>query len=580
MYARDQLPPYLRQVNFTTSYPYIHTLIDANKSHSAVNIDGNLFHNKELVEFIQKTYTAAELETLESALAQHGTTTLPLIKGKSVRLAGDERPLLVMPAIPRDSSVGDMSEMLYLRDQVQTAEVFLKLHAYDPARYRQEGVEGKLLLMSLLHLLSTPAQLERFQMCIERYVKGQGCTQADWPQISLTWNNLDGRQPNGWRNIQDTFQMLAYTTLIALEQQQLQPNDLLEPHKQFLGSIVPFLVSAGFPHYENSGSWEETAAPRTSVMAVETAFFSKLFDLRLDEQGRKYAFFAREYQKYRRRYPTLFKADFDELVATKLQEGLVAISQRLPFESPGYGRRSIKYRTSDLALVYVLRYHIPELLVRYGISVSAIGDPQAGHAREEQIEDSILRQLDMLRDPEGYGMYRYYNDSYQRTNWGTEEVQAVVRGIKRFVCERAIAEQTPVDYDLKQLLRNELIPKGRQAAWSLGSAQLAFWAAERWFELQRMGTGDRAKRYRHLATSQLNATLALVTGDGQFTSLPQANNRYHIAAVAPWRLPECYVTYEADNERCVAPSAHTPLNWATGLTKGALGIMYISASLL
>lgn len=579
MYVRVTLPPYLRQISFTTSLPFIHTLIDANMPHIAVQKDGNLFHNSELAQLYQPRYTTSDIEHLTSVLIKHGTIEPQFINDQSVYLDEKSRPLCLLPATAPRTYHGDMSNILYLRDQIQTAELFLKLQALDPQAYKQEGQTGKRLLLSALHLMSTPSQLARLKTCIDRYATGATCGQADWPQISLAYASLDGVNANGWRNIQDTMQMLGYTTLIALEQRQLQADDLLASHKQFLGGLVPLIVSAGFPLYENSGTWEEVAARRTSVMSIETAFLSKLFDVRLSLHRRNYAFFASEYQIYRRRYPQLFSDDFDELLATKVQEGLQTISERLPFESPGYERQSIKYRTSDAALVYVLRYHIPELLVRFGISVSGIGDPLAGHLREEQIENLVLAQIDTLRDREGYGIFRYHDDSYQRVNWGTDEVQMVVRDIKRFIAESATSQRAPADYDLKQLIRHQLTPKGRQAAWSLAGAHLAMWAAERFLQQQKLGQTSRAEHYNKIATRNLNQTLSLVTGDSQWASALSAHGTHQLQSVPSWQLPECYVTYKAGDRQAIVPSAHTPLNWTSSLLRSTLGHMHAAAAI-
>lgn len=571
MYVRQQLPPYLGQISYQPDLNFIHTIISANHSHQAVTHDGYLFHNKNIAALARNQYTVDDLQQIKSALQPHGTLDLPIITQHSVTLREGKRTVSLLPATQPGANHGDMSNMVYLRDQIQTADALLQLAWYDHD-HRGDDITGKQLLVSSLDLLSTPAQLHRFADCIDQYVSGKDCTQSDWPQISLQFDNLDGTNPNNWRNIQDSIQMLAYTTLTALERGQIQPADLLPSHKQMLGAIIALIVSAGSPLYENSGSWEEITARRTSVMAIETAVFSKLFDLRLSTDGRRYAFFASEYQKYRHKYPDFFAADLDELLMAKTIEGLTAISERLPFESPKYSKNTVKFRTADSALVYVLRYHIPELLVRYGIDVMAINQPLSGHDREEQIEDLILDQLQTLVDPEGYGMFRYHSDSYQRVNWGTNETQAIVKNIKRFVTDDAATHNSQIDLDLKQSLRHQLMPKGRQAAWSLGQAHIAFWAADRYRQHIRLAQPDRAARYRAISTNNLNVVLSLITGDEQFTSTADNKGIYHVTPVVAWRLPECYVTYQADDKQAIVPSAHTPLYWSVALLKGTIGL--------
>lgn len=573
MYVRISLPPYLRQISFEPAHPFIRTLINANLDHHAVMYDGFLFHNASLVPYVRSTYTTNDLIALEDTLTKQKTLDLPTMTQHSAVLREGSQNLHILPATAPGSTHGDMSNMVYLRDQIQTAEILLHIANHNPKRYTTEQQMGKQLLISALHLLSTPAQLGRFATCIDNYVNKKPCTQDDWPEISLAFDNLDGVQPNGWRNIQDTVQMLAYATLSALESGQLKPSDLLPSHKEMLGSVIPLLASAGSPVYENSGSWEEIIAKRTSVMAIETALTSKLFDLRLGSDGRNYAFFASEYQKYRRRYPAFFATDLDELLMTKTIQGLTSISAQLPFESPKYSKNSVKYRTADSTLVYILRYHIPELLVRYGIDVPAINEPLTGHDREEQIEDLILDQLQTLIDPQGYGMFRYRHDSYQRVNWGTDEVQEVIKNIKRFVAEDAVARNQPIDFDVKQSLRHQLTPAGRQASWSLGQAHIALWAADRFTHYTDFAQHGRSDRYLTICTKNLNAVLSLITGDDQFTSATDTDGSYHIVSVNAWRLPECYVTYQIDQQQTIVPSAHTPLYWSVALLKGTIGLL-------
>lgn len=570
MYVRQSLPPYLGQISYQPDLNFIHTIINANRSHQAVMHDGHLFHNRDVASLARTIYTIDDLIQLESALQNHGTLDLPIISNYSVALRESRRQVSLLPATKPGTTHGDMSNMVYLRDQIQTADILLRLAQYNPKQHKNEGTTGKQLLISSLDLLSTPAQLNRFAKCIDRYANGKDCTQDDWPQISLQFDDLDAVKSNNWRNIQDNIQMLVHATLLALENGQIQSADLLPSHKQALCAIIVLIISAGSPLYENSGSWEEIAARRTSVMAIETAVFSKLFDLRLGADGRRYAFFASEYQKYRRQYPEFFAADLDELLMSKTIEGLTAISERLPFESPKYSKNTIKFRTADSTLVYILRYHIPELLVRYGIDVMAINQPLSGHDREEQIEDLILDQLQTLADPKGYGMFRYHNDSYQRVNWGTDGTQTVVKNIKRFVTEQAATNRQPINYDLKQSLRHQLTPKGRQAAWSLGQAHIAFWAADRYRQHMQLAQPDRAARYQTIGTNNLNAVLSHITGDQQFTSTANKKGAYQLTPVDSWRLPECYVTYQADDEQTIVPSAHTPLYWSVALLKGTI----------
>jgi hypothetical protein len=127
-------------------------------------------------------------------------------------------------------------------------------------------------------------------------------------------------------------------------------SELSDAHKKFLGSIIPLLASAGFPTYENSGSWEEVTANRTSVMAIETALLSKIKTL--TEKDSSFDFFKEGYGR----------DSFHETLDIMIDNGLHEIGRRLPHESPDYDPNSVKHREADAALAYVLMYDLPNLL--------------------------------------------------------------------------------------------------------------------------------------------------------------------------------------------------------------------------
>jgi hypothetical protein len=176
---------------------------------------GLRFANSELAHLARELYSAEQLSTLEAFLAEKGTLNIPIETGQ-VTVDGTKYDVSFVAATevdPNSPNHGDMSSMLYLRDHVQAASVLIDLHLQDPERYHEEGKIGHELLMSGLLLMSTPAQLARFNDVIER---GNEAGQEDWPHISLHFNDLEATEPNGWRNKQDTFQMLAYLTLDAI----------------------------------------------------------------------------------------------------------------------------------------------------------------------------------------------------------------------------------------------------------------------------------------------------------------------------------------------------------------------------
>jgi len=514
-------------------------------------------HHNGFAAFTKNSYAIAELSSLEQLLNNKGTTNIPTVDDYEVRIDGIDQPISFVAAteISNDTpNHGEMASMLYLRDHIQTASVLMELYLSDPEQYQPEAKEGGRLLMSALQLMSTPAQLERFR----RVVRQGGATQEDWPHISLLFDDLAAEKPNGWRNKQDTFQMLAYLACDAIERGFIETGSLTDSHKKFLGSVAPLLRSVGFPTYENSGSWEEIAARRTSVMAVETALLDKIVSLSRSDEALAFLRGGLE----------------DEVVAHLRDEGLKEIGRRLPFESPDYPKDSIKYREADAALAYILMYAIPRLLADKNIPTGPGGEVMS----EQAIESLVLDELATLIDPTTGGMRRYESDSYQRVNFHTNEVQQTIASIKHIVKHEADGNE--IDLDKKQRLRDELTPKGREATWTHPLGQLSAWAAKRSIEAGKKGRAKEAEKYRALSTRFLNSILATITSEQQWHAVLDETQRYVIKKVPPYRLPECLVTYETpDNTQFIVPSPHTPLNWSSAMLKEAVGLLRVSTML-
>lgn len=524
------------------------------------------FASLELAGHIRKSYDVTSLHNIEGLLKARGTMNIPIVRGHTVTVDGVERDIAIVAAteISADgANHGDMSSMLYLRDQIQAASALMELSLRDPNRYNEESDTGRTLLMSALHCMSTESQLKRFQTVIQR---GPTAGQADWPQISLHFDDLNGERPNGWRNKQDSFQMLAYTTLDAIERGFLDIEDLGPAHKQFLGSIVPFLKAVGFPCYENSGSWEEVAATRTSVMAVETALLYKIQRL-YNTPG--LGFLAKGFAESMpaRREEEEFQQTVDKMVHV----GLTELGKRLPDESPDYPHDSVKHRKADVALAYVLRYDLPRLLADQNIPMAANdNEPMTAEA----IEHLVLKKLHSLIDPGTNGLIRYNEDSYQRDNFHTNAVQLIVAAVKRKVQHDAQVANTEIDLDKKQWLRGELTPSGTPAAWTHPLGQISSWAAKRSLESVTGGDGALAERYRELSTLFLNASLSMITGEDQWHAVLDSTGHYQPRKVPAYKLPECYVAYRLPNgDTFRVPSPHTPLNWSSAMLKEAVGLL-------
>ncbi|MGW0658351.1 hypothetical protein [Streptodolium elevatio] len=520
---------------------------------------GRWFADHALARLVEAGDSPTHVRAVEALLTERGTLDLPVIEAGSVRVDGAARRVSIVAAtdITGDPTVrhGEMSAMFYLRDHVQSASAMMELFLRDPVRYAAEGDTGRELIHSALHLMSTPAQLARFAAVVERGDTGQ----EDWPHISLWFGDLDAEKPNTWRNKQDSFQMLAFLVLDAVERGFLGANELLAAHRKFLGFVVPFLRAVGFPRYESSGSWEEVAARRTSVMAVETALLHKI---RVLADNGVLGFLAD-------RADTADSADFTASVDAMVDAGLREIGRRIPFESPDYAPGSVRHRRADASLVYLLMYGLPELLAESRIPVGA----PARLMTAPEVETVVLDALRTLEDPVTGGVMRYAEDSYQRVNFHTYEVQATVRAIKDKVKAEAEARGDDLDLDRKQEMRGRLTPRGREAAWTHPLGQLAAWAARRCRNTQEVDH-EQARHYRELGVHYLNRMLATVTGEGQWHAVLREDGDYHVREVPHFRVPECLVTYRDDRgDELIVPSPHTPLNWGTATLKMAVGLL-------
>lgn len=534
------------------------------------NETGFNFYNQAIAERAQPGYTPDTITALEDTLTELETTHIPTLQ-RIVTVDGVLEPVKIMTATTvgeQNANHGDMSTIWYLRDQVQAASALLNLARRNPARYQKDEELGKELLVSTLHALSTPAQLARFEDTI---TLGEKAGQADWPHISLRFNDLDGVGPNGWRNKQDSFQMLAYEVLDAIDAGQLDVADLADGHKRFLGSVVPLLASVGYPRYESSGSWEELEAHRTSVLAVETALMHKMQTMLAN--GTQLDFLEQGYQDAVARMPADMQNGFRETLDTMTQAGLHELGQRIPYESPEYTDDSldhrVKFREADAALSYVLMYGIPQLLADNKVPIKLMDDKAMS---AEAIEDLILTQLSTLEDPVTGGIIRYEDDSYQRTDFHTNAVQLVIRAIKKLVHHEA--GNGEIDLVKKQDLRNRLTPAGRPAAWIHPLGQRASWAAERSLDEMQAGNTAKADFYRDLSVHYCNRALSTVSGQQQWQSVMGPEGRYILQKVTPNMVAECFVANQPpEGEVFYTLSAHNPLNWAAATVKRGVGML-------
>jgi hypothetical protein len=526
------------------------------------------FAHRQVADYARPVYGSIEARKLELVLQEHGTLDLREVRDHQVRVGNELHDVVLLPATKIGEDVahhGDMSAMVYLRDQIQTASALMELGLRDADRYEAEKVLGKELLLSSLHLLSTESQLMRFQEVIKL---GPKATQADWPHISLHFSDLEATaESNGWRNKQDTIAMLAYHTLDALERGYIEPSDLLDSHKQMLGSVVPFLAALGFPLTENCGSWEEVAAHRTSVMAVETALLHKM--QRLTTERNDLAFLQEGYETAYDQVADVVTSSFPQALEQMVQAGLSEIGRRLPYESPDYDTDDVKYREADATLVYLLRYDIPKLLADRAISIACAGGQPLDRGA---IEAEILQQLFSLMDPVTNGIRRYQGDAYLRVNFLTDSVQLAVGGIKLYI--RETAQNGEPDLDRKQELRDDITPAGPAAAWTHPLGQIASWAATRYDEAMSAGDYRLADRYLQLSSYFLNAMLSTVTGADQPQVVIGGDGQRKVTMAVEGELSECWIAFETPDGGLIrAPSPHSPLNWSVAMLREVLGIL-------
>jgi hypothetical protein len=538
---------------------------------------GLRFANEELAtNWASKQRSLDDRIALEAHLLERKTIDIPVIRGRSIVIDGEVRPLTIVAATDIESNHGDMTNNFYLRDQVQAAAALMELALQDPDRYGAEGELGRSLLISSLDFMSTPNQQERFDRVIETRQGGQ----SDWPQILAKFTDLETNNPNGWRNIQDSFQMLTHLTFDALDRGFITTNHLTIANKRFLGAVMPFLAAVGFPKYETSGTWEEVMAVRTSVMAVETAMLHKMMTLR--NKGADVSFLVEGFESARHHISEHAFADFDSALSTMLGTGLREIGRRFPFESPdaAYEGNPIKYREADAAtLAYLLLYDIPELLAANKIPI--------GKARTikmaEELEIMVLKQVESLIDPETNGLVRYHEDSYQGINFHLKSIQVAINALKARVKHEAQLEGREVDLDEKQRQRGRIVPAGRPPAWNLGLGQFASWAAKKSLRAMKQNDLETSAAFDDLSTDFLNRGLTHVTSENQWHMVLGEDENYHVRRVPANRMPECYVTYEfidglGRRVRFDVPSPHIPLNWSSAMMRQAIGLQVVYAA--
>ena len=412
--------------------------------------------------------------------------------------------------------------------------------------------QGKKILLSALNFMSSQAQLERFEGIIESKDEDFIADRQNWPYIfASAKDNLSTHQTESWSHQQDAWQILAWHILEAIDLGLISIKDLSDSHRYFLGLIAPFLIKVSFWNQENSGSWEELTAVRSSVRAWEHRLIIRLADK--SSLDPKFGFLARFFRKKRRFLPEAIRTE-DLITAVGVIEPDVIKSmlRDLPFESPNYKKSDPRYRRSDAALIYLLELdYLPFLAQRAGLSKTWAAS----------MERRIIRGVLALQDPLSGGIARYINDTYQASGFFRHE--SVARLTELYGGPSADASKN-------FLARGEIIPGEHKAAWTHFVWQLAAWSARRYIETKR-------RSYLNLHQDTFTAGLKLITGRELSVDV-DPNGKSRPIRIIPWRMPECYIAEETRNGReIIFPSPHTPLNWAVAEMRHAF---YLRSQLL
>lgn len=481
----------------------------------------------------------ARFGELQKILEEKGLFDIRIERRRWVDSDGERRTHTLARAAVTD--MWPMGTHYWLRDNAIIGARFLR--ARDARRRRI----GRDLLLSGLSFISSVAQLKRFRMMVRSRSPRFARDAANWPYIFAGVNdNLTCDKPEPWAHKQDAWQILAWHVMEALRSGDIARADLTAKHREFLGLIVPFLVSVSFWRCENSGSWEEISAVRTSVRAWEHRLIALVGER---STRREFSFLNRIYLRERRYLPKEFRqASVRDAVARLERKVVPVMISSLPYEAASYQRRESRYRKGDGALLYLLELdYISFLAERSG----------KGVAWARRMEERVLQQVLALQDSRSGGIARYGNDSYQR------------HGFFRYLTVAKLNELYGApsgDASSHFAGRDAIVPRGRKAAWTHFVWQVASWAGERF-----IATGE--KHYRMLHERFFLQGLRLVTGSGERSIDLTSKGTLRIISIPAWRMPECYIA-DADSQgrELVFPSPHTPLNWATAEMLAACGV--------
>lgn len=406
---------------------------------------------------------------------------------------------------------------------------------------------GKQILLSALSFMSSQSQLKRFHNIIRSKSKTFRNDAASWPYIfAAVADNLNTSKLEGWAHKQDAWQILAWYLLEAIDRKLISTNELTKKQRKFLGAIIPFLARVEFWRCENSGSWEEIPAVRSSVRAWEHRLIVRLAEF---SNRTEFSFLEKEYLSFRKSLAKSY-ATLGLVGAIQLMERQVvkAMLRDLPHESPDYARKDPRYRTADGALIYLLQLDYPNFLAaRCGKS------PEWAAILQQKLLANVLS----LVDKKSGGIYRYGNDSYQRSGFFRNET---VRKLKElYGAPSGNASSHFVG-------RGKVVPRGRKAAWTHFVWQLAAWAGEMYLKTQNA-------KFLSIHNRFFKQGIGLITGEHEVSIDQDSSDKLRTISLPSLRMPECYIAdVDTRGNESIFPSPHTPLNWAVAEMRKAFEI--------
>ena len=475
--------------------------------------------------------TDAGLKKLFTKLEKAGGFSIRLERVRWRDTDGERRIFTLARAASTD--MWPMGTHYWVRDNALIGARYL--FARDP-KHRKEGKE---LLLSALTFISSKAQLARFEKMLTSSSLSFRRDPANWPYIfAAVRDNLTTSREEGWAHKQDAWQIAIFYVIEAIEQGLLSVKDLSAKHKKCIGMAIPFLAKVEFWRCENSGSWEELPAVRSSVRAWEHRLLVKLAKVSV----RKEFSFIRASFDSRKKYLSsgLKRKNLDGAVLEMERKVIREMLRDLPNESPAYKKNDARYRTADAALIYLLSIDYPFFLA------ARLGR-DAGWAH--RLEAKILKTVESLSDPVTGAIRRYRGDCYQRTGYFRNVTIAKLA---------AIYGSPSGDASSHFEARGRAVPKGREAAWTHFVWQLAAWSGERFLD-----TGSMV--YRRLHDHYFHRGMGLFTGVGEASIDQDSKGTPRVIGIKPVRMTECYISEKMGRGReLVFPSPHTPLNWAVG----------------